>query len=167
MWRVSSRSRSGVATLRTAIHLLLTYLLTYVAGPLFKSRLRPRNTHTHRQTDTLITILRFAIWGEVNNPLLYCCRSPAAERHANIQLHFEHKLMSYDMDKRQLVFERSASECSRSLAVTSARFAVFMFTARCYASAVLAMALCPSLRLSVTSRSTTKTAERIELMFGL
>ena len=28
MWHVSSRS--GVATLRTAIHLLLTYLLTYV-----------------------------------------------------------------------------------------------------------------------------------------
>ena len=27
MWHVSSRS--GVATLRTAIHLLLTYLLTY------------------------------------------------------------------------------------------------------------------------------------------
>ena len=149
---------------------LLTYLLTYVAGPLFKSRLRPRNTHTHTHTHThrhLITILRFAIWGEVNNPLLYCCRSPAAERHANIQLHFEHKLTSYDMDKRQLVFERSASECSRSLAVTSARFAVFVFTARCYASAVLAMALCPSVRLSVTSRSSTKTAERIELMFGL
>jgi len=30
MWHVSSRS--GVATLRTAIHLLLTYLLTY-QGP--------------------------------------------------------------------------------------------------------------------------------------
>jgi len=28
MWHVSSRS--GVATLRTAIHLLLTYLLTYL-----------------------------------------------------------------------------------------------------------------------------------------
>ena len=28
MWHVSSRS--GVATLRTAIHLLLTYLLTFV-----------------------------------------------------------------------------------------------------------------------------------------
>ena len=28
MWQVSSRS--GVATLRTAIHLLLTYLLTYL-----------------------------------------------------------------------------------------------------------------------------------------
>ena len=30
MWHVSSRS--GVATLRTAIHLLLTYLLTYLTG---------------------------------------------------------------------------------------------------------------------------------------
>jgi len=30
MWHVSSRS--GVATLRTAIHLLLTYLLTYPNG---------------------------------------------------------------------------------------------------------------------------------------
>jgi len=29
MWHVSSRS--GVATLRTAIHLLLTYLLTYLS----------------------------------------------------------------------------------------------------------------------------------------
>jgi len=30
MWHVSSRS--GVATLRTAIHLLLTYLLSYIAA---------------------------------------------------------------------------------------------------------------------------------------
>jgi len=35
------------------------------------------------------------------------------------------------------------------------------FTARCYASAVLAMALCPSVRLSVTSRCSTKTAKRM------
>ena len=39
-----------------------------------------------------------------------------------------------------------------------------VFTARCYAFAVLAMALCPSVRLSVclsvTSRSSTKTAKR-------
>jgi len=41
-----------------------------------------------------------------------------------------------------------------------------VFTARCYASAVLAMGLCPSLRLcpsvsvSVTSRCSTKTAKR-------
>jgi len=38
-----------------------------------------------------------------------------------------------------------------------------VFTARCYASAVLAMTLCPS----VTSRSSAKTAERIELVFGM
>jgi len=37
MWHESSRS--GVATLRTAIHLLLTYLLTY--------------THTHARTHLL------------------------------------------------------------------------------------------------------------------
>ena len=36
----------------------------------------------------------------------------------------------------------------------------FIFTARCYASAVLAMALCLSVRLSVTCRSSTKTAKR-------
>jgi len=36
----------------------------------------------------------------------------------------------------------------------------FIFTARCYASAVLAMALCPSVCLSVTNRSSTKTAKR-------
>ena len=39
-----------------------------------------------------------------------------------------------------------------------------LFTARCYASVVLAMALClsvrPSVCLSVTSRSSTKTAKR-------
>jgi len=35
-----------------------------------------------------------------------------------------------------------------------------VFTARCYASAVLAMGLCPSLSVSVTSRSSTKTAKR-------
>ena len=43
----------------------------------------------------------------------------------------------------------------------------FFFTARSYASAVLAMALCLSVRLSVTSRCSTKTAERIELVFGM
>ena len=41
---------------------------------------------------------------------------------------------------------------------------IHIFSARCYASAVLAMALCPSVclsvRLSVTSRSSTKTAKR-------
>ena len=40
-----------------------------------------------------------------------------------------------------------------------------VFTARCYASAVLAMALCPS--VSVTSRCSIETAERIELVFGM
>jgi len=35
-----------------------------------------------------------------------------------------------------------------------------VFTAQCYASAVLAMALCPSVCLSITSRSSTKTAKR-------
>ena len=39
-------------------------------------------------------------------------------------------------------------------------FAMFIFTARCYASAVLAIALYPSVRLSVTSRCSTKTAIR-------
>jgi len=41
----------------------------------------------------------------------------------------------------------------------------FYFTARCYASAVLAMALCPS--VSVTSRCSIETAGRIELVFGM
>ena len=35
-----------------------------------------------------------------------------------------------------------------------------VFTAQCYASAVLAMTLCPSVCLSITSRSSTKTAKR-------
>ena len=42
-----------------------------------------------------------------------------------------------------------------------------LFTARCYASAVLAMGLCPSIPLSVTSRCSIETAERIELVFGI
>ena len=41
MWHVSSRS--GVATLRTAIHLLLTYLLTYI--------------HTHARARTVRTAI--------------------------------------------------------------------------------------------------------------
>ena len=36
-----------------------------------------------------------------------------------------------------------------------------VFTARCYASEVLAMALCLSICLSVTSRCSTKTAKRM------
>ena len=46
-----------------------------------------------------------------------------------------------------------------------------IFTARCYASAVLAMGLCLFVCLSVcpsvTSRSSTKTAEGIGLVFGM
>ena len=41
----------------------------------------------------------------------------------------------------------------------------FIIIARCYASAVLAMALCPS--VSVTSRCSIETGERIELVFGV
>jgi len=40
-----------------------------------------------------------------------------------------------------------------------------IFTARCYASAVLAMGLCPS--VSVTSRCSIETDERIGLVFGM
>ena len=47
--------------------------------------------------------------------------------------------------------------------------AVTIFTARCYASAVLAMGLCLCLSVSasVTSRCSIETAERIELVFGM
>ena len=41
----------------------------------------------------------------------------------------------------------------------------FIIIARCYASAVLAMALCPS--VSVTNRCSIETGERIELVFGV
>jgi len=51
-----------------------------------------------------------------------------------------------------------------NLCDTSALQYLSTFTARCYASAVLAMALCLSVRLSVclsvTSRCSTKTAKR-------
>ena len=43
--------------------------------------------------------------------------------------------------------------------------ALVVFTARCYASAVLAMGLC--VRLSVTSRCSIETVERIKLGFGM
>ena len=42
-----------------------------------------------------------------------------------------------------------------------------IFTARCYASAVLATGLCLCLSVSVTSRCFTETAKRIELVFGM
>jgi len=42
-----------------------------------------------------------------------------------------------------------------------------IFTARCYASAVVAIGLCLSVRLSVTSRCSIETTERIELFFGM
>ena len=51
---------------------------------------------------------------------------------------------------------------SLSLASVKSR----LITARCYASAVLAMVLCLCPCLSVTSRSSTKTAERIELFLA-
>ena len=41
-----------------------------------------------------------------------------------------------------------------------------IFTARCYACAVLAMGLCPSVSVSVTSRCFIETAERIELFLA-
>ena len=50
------------------------------------------------------------------------------------------------------------SRTSRCCIETTWRFEL-VFTARCYASAVLAMALCPSVCLSVISRSSTKTAK--------
>ena len=53
MWHVSSRS--GVATLRTAIHLLLTYLLAYNIFVQFLS-LHRHGTSLH---NTLSTCLRF------------------------------------------------------------------------------------------------------------
>ena len=43
---------------------------------------------------------------------------------------------------------------------------LFDFAARCYASAVLAMGLCPCLSMSVTSRCFIETAERIELFLA-
>jgi len=41
-----------------------------------------------------------------------------------------------------------------------------IFTARCYASAVLAMGLCPSVCPSLTSPCSVETTERIELVFA-
>ena len=58
----------------------------------------------------------------------------------------------------------SASEVTTSWRNTNLFIIIIIFTARCYASAVLAMALCLSVRSSVcpsvTSRCCTKTAKR-------
>ena len=58
--------------------------------------------------------------------------------------------------------KRVTSETGQNVWVISVSYPQSVFTARCYASAVLAMGLCLSVRvrLSVTSRSSTKTAKR-------
>ena len=56
------------------------------------------------------------------------------------------------------VFE-DKSDTLNNFACNSAKCSP-IFTARCYASAVLAMGLCPCLSVSVTSRCSTKTAKR-------
>jgi len=62
---------------------------------------------------------------------------------------FEHRIrQQIEIDDMQFGFMRGTG-------TTDA-----IFTARCYASAVLAIALCPSVRPSVTSWCSTKTAKR-------
>ena len=61
-----------------------------------------------------------------------------------------------------LDIERYRTRLIQSNKVAKELYNKLFFTARCYASAVLAMGL----RLSVTSRCSTKTDERIELVFG-
>ena len=53
-----------------------------------------------------------------------------------------------------------AHTTSYSTLIETERLDHTVFTARCYASAVLAMGLCLSVRQSVTSRSSTKTAKQ-------
>jgi len=50
---------------------------------------------------------------------------------------------------------------------TDMRAAVQVFAARRYASSVYAVVVCPSVRLSVTSRCCIETTGRIELVFGM
>jgi len=57
-----------------------------------------------------------------------------------------------------LIADRVSGKVMRS--VVSVCFIIIIITARCYASAVLAMGLCPSVCPSVTSRCSTKTAKR-------
>ena len=79
-------------------------------------------------------------------------------------------LLNLNLIKRHLSTEFYLVSVIDSYVCLANVFSVFLcvqvqfFTARCYASAVLAMALCPSVRLSVcpsvTSRCSTKTAKR-------
>jgi len=66
--------------------------------------------------------------------------------------------------RRCRVSLRQTFHTQRASVHQAAKLVAALFTARCYASAVLAMAQCPSVRpfvcLSVTSRSSTKTAKR-------
>ena len=56
----------------------------------------------------------------------------------------------------------------RPVSIEAFRIALHVFTARCYASAVLARGMCPylSVCLSVTSRCSIETVERIELVLA-
>ena len=71
------------------------------------------------------------------------------------------KRHAYNLSHAREITQNTATLCYKTI-----RCALSFFTARCYASAVLAMGLCLSvslsvcLCLSVTSRSSTKTAKR-------
>ena len=77
----------------------------------------------------------------------------------NVATTNDRRIQNVRQSPRSLKTRRRASiEVSRRAIV---------FTARCYASAVLAVGLCPCPCPSVTNRSSTKTDERIGLVFGM
>jgi len=64
---------------------------------------------------------------------------------------------------RRIVSSHRSTPAASVMTVLSVGAVLPIFTARCFASAILAMCLC----LSVTSQCSIETAERIELVFGV
>ena len=106
-----------------------------------------------------------------------CGRNGNLLLHPSINTYRGHHILTFDLDLHPLHFKSSASiqmqkmtalygpVCAWCFLFVPLHFGTayrHFFTARCYASAVLAMGLCPCLCLSVsvTSRSSTKTAKR-------
>jgi len=79
------------------------------------------------------------------------------------QLQGQLKTVKSDVEKREQEALRLHSVLSQCFQIDQQAEFSYIFTARCYASAVLAMSLC----LSVTSQCSIKAAERIELVFGM
>jgi len=160
MWHVSSRS--GVATLRTAIHLLLTYLLTYIDPAPLRILCGQRQKHILHMVDavhreqaaaTEYELLKLC-WSRVGYVSVKNCRTrnssrPAAASTSDVSLTQSSALTS--QHRGGVYFDRL-----HLVSTTSRWHAGTVFNPRAWYAA--AMGLCndtvsvrPSVRLSVLS----------------